>query len=95
MYDNILDLDITYRFGENILSDPGHVDVFPAALIPNHMDRLCKPIHRSSTGMSACSYNLRDNTKERGYRVPTDSTTLSSILQWTADEEVNLQYRLP
>lgn len=74
--------------------DMGSVDVFPATRIPKHLHRLCKPIYRSTSGMSIGSSKSTSNMKEKGFRVITDPATLSSVLQWAADEEVCLSYFL-
>ena len=72
---------IWFRFSENIITDPGSVDIFPASRIPNHLHHLFKPIYGSGS---------RDNIKEKGFRITTEPGTLSSILQWTSDAEVVL-----
>ncbi|XP_057952770.1 mitochondrial intermediate peptidase, mitochondrial isoform X2 [Malania oleifera] len=66
------------EFGENIVTDPGYVDIFPASRISKHFPCLLKPIYRSTS---------RD-VKEKGYRITTEPGTLSSILQWVSDDEV-------
>ncbi|KAK3009814.1 hypothetical protein RJ639_013939 [Escallonia herrerae] len=74
--------DAIERFGENIASDPGHVDVFPASRIPKQLHHLVKPIYRDKfLGASG-------KTKEKGFQIITDPTTLTSILQYSADAEV-------
>ncbi|KAK6132170.1 hypothetical protein DH2020_034095 [Rehmannia glutinosa] len=75
-------------FNENILSDPGHVDIFPASRIPKKLHHLTKPIYRASSLASKRSTGLDSNLKERGLRVMTEPNTLCSILQLTSDAEV-------
>ncbi|KAK3040093.1 hypothetical protein RJ639_027819 [Escallonia herrerae] len=70
------------RFGENIASDPGHVDIFPASCIPKQLHHLVKPIYRDK------SLGASGNTKEKGFQIVTDPTTLTSVLQYSADAEV-------
>ncbi|KAF8008679.1 hypothetical protein BT93_K2367 [Corymbia citriodora subsp. variegata] len=76
------------EFGQNMAIDMGSVDVFPATRIPKHLHRLCKPIYRSTSGMLMGSTKSMSDMKEKGYRMITDPATLSSVLQWVADEEV-------
>ncbi|CAH8383597.1 unnamed protein product [Eruca vesicaria subsp. sativa] len=73
------------EFSENIADDPGHVDIFPVSRIPRHLHHLLSPISRFTSGGSKRSAHT---PKQKGFRIPTDQRTLSSILQWTSDEEV-------
>ncbi|XP_010536529.1 PREDICTED: probable mitochondrial intermediate peptidase, mitochondrial isoform X2 [Tarenaya hassleriana] len=75
-------------FSENIADDPGHVDVFPSSRIPKHLHHLLSPIHRSTSEGPRGSSRLFHNRKEKGYRIMTDARTVSSVLQWTPDEEI-------
>lgn len=63
------------RFNENIITDPGHVDIFPASRIPKKLHHLTKPIYHPSSS-------------ERGLRIVTEPNTLCSILQMASDAEV-------
>ncbi|KAK6155840.1 hypothetical protein DH2020_010088 [Rehmannia glutinosa] len=85
---NIDILQLCREFNENILSDPGHVDIFPASRIPKKLHHLTKPIYRASSLASKRSTGLDSNLKERGLRVMTEPNTLCSILQLTSDAEV-------
>ncbi|KAK6132192.1 hypothetical protein DH2020_034075 [Rehmannia glutinosa] len=85
---NIDILQLCREFNENIISDPGHVDIFPASRIPKKLHHLTKPIYRASSLASKRSTGLDSNLKERGLRVMTEPNTLCSILQLTPDAEV-------
>ncbi|KAG6507924.1 hypothetical protein ZIOFF_033278 [Zingiber officinale] len=78
---------VLFRFNENIILDPGSVDIFPASRIPKNIQHLCRTIYRPvpSDGSSK-SWITR---KEKGYRITTDSSTLSSILKWVSDAGVS------
>ncbi|KAF9602838.1 hypothetical protein IFM89_031698 [Coptis chinensis] len=87
---NRLNIDIDHlcrEFSNNIVTDPGFVDVFPESRIPKHVQHLLKPIYRSIPATSKESLRRRINNKEMGFRITTDSTTLSSVLQWVLDDE--------
>lgn len=68
--------------------DPGFVDIFPASRIPKnmqyHFDAIYRPISTASNEIS----KVGDTRREKGYKIPTDSSTLSSILKWVSDAEV-------
>ncbi|KAK4799886.1 hypothetical protein SAY86_025251 [Trapa natans] len=88
---NQLNIEITQlcrQFSENIIDDPGYVDVFPASRVPKHLRHLCKPIHHSSSGESTGLLKSRNQMKVKGSRLITEPSALSSILQCTSDEEV-------
>ncbi|RZC69101.1 hypothetical protein C5167_035489 [Papaver somniferum] len=74
---NIEIAQICRQFNENIINDPGFVDIFPASCIPKRIQHLLRPIYSAS--------------KEKGFRITTDQGTLSSVLQWASDEEVRKQ----
>ncbi|KAI3833118.1 hypothetical protein MKW92_003637, partial [Papaver armeniacum] len=74
---NIEIAQICRQFNENIINDPGFVDIFPASRIPKRIQHLLRPIYSAS--------------KEKGFRITTDQGTLSSVLQWASDEEVRKQ----
>ncbi|XP_028052419.1 mitochondrial intermediate peptidase, mitochondrial isoform X2 [Camellia sinensis] len=77
------------RFNENIITDPGYVDIFPASRIPKQLHHLVKPIYRSTPSASRESLNSRGaNMKEKGFRILTEPSNLSSVLQWASDSEV-------
>ncbi|XP_042511651.1 mitochondrial intermediate peptidase, mitochondrial [Macadamia integrifolia] len=79
------------RFSENIVKDPGSVDIFPASRIPRHIQHILRPIYRSTCGTSKESMGSVNNFKEKGFRITTDPGTLSSVLQWASDDEVRKQ----
>lgn len=76
------------RYGENIIIDPGHVDIFPASRIPRPIQHLLKPIYRMKSGVSKEALGSLDDEQEKGFRIITEPHTLSSVLQWTADDQV-------
>ncbi|KAK9120648.1 hypothetical protein Syun_018265 [Stephania yunnanensis] len=91
---NQLNIDIAHmcrEFGDNIMADPGTVDVFPESRIPKHMRGRLRPIYRSISGSSKGSLESGGEMKERGFQITTDPGTLSSVLQWVADDEVRRQ----
>lgn len=75
------------RFNENIVTDPGHVDIFPASRIPSKLHHLVKPIYRNSSGAFTKSMQQSIN-KEKGFRFVTEPNNLCSILQWASCDEV-------
>ncbi|GMP24118.1 hypothetical protein CsSME_00001508 [Camellia sinensis var. sinensis] len=89
---NLLNIDIGQlcrEFNENIITDPGYVDIFPASRIPKQLHHLVKPIYRSTPSASRESLNSRGaNMKEKGFRILTEPSNLSSVLQWASDSEV-------
>ncbi|PWA48558.1 zincin-like metalloprotease [Artemisia annua] len=70
------------QYNENIANEPGQVDVFPASRIPKNLHHLVKPLSRPS------SSGLRGNFREKGFRIITEPSTVSAVLQWTSDDEV-------
>ncbi|KAL3524177.1 hypothetical protein ACH5RR_017011 [Cinchona calisaya] len=87
---NQLNMDIVQlcrEFNENIITDPGHVDIFPASCIPKKLHHLVKPIYRTRSGAFRGSA-LSASMKEKGFQLVTEPNTLSSILQWVSDAEV-------
>ena len=76
------------RYGENIIIDPGHVDIFPASCIPRQIQHLLKPIYRLTSGVSKESLGSQHDEQEKGFRIITEPRTLCSVLQWTGDEQV-------
>ncbi|KAJ7949611.1 Mitochondrial intermediate peptidase, mitochondrial [Quillaja saponaria] len=88
---NLINIEISRlcrEFNENIVADPGNVDIFPPSHIPKTLHHLVKPIYRSRCSVTSNSLGSRDTIKEKGYRVTTDPQTLSSVLQCASDEEV-------
>ncbi|XP_073031397.1 mitochondrial intermediate peptidase, mitochondrial isoform X1 [Primulina eburnea] len=88
---NQLNIDIVRlcrQFNENIITDPGHVDIFPASRIPINLHHLAKPINRPSLVVSRRSTGADCYLKERGFRLATEPDALCSILQLTSDSEV-------
>ncbi|XP_052197196.1 mitochondrial intermediate peptidase, mitochondrial isoform X2 [Diospyros lotus] len=75
-------------FNENIIIDPGYVDIFPTSRIPKPLHHLAKPIYRSRSSTSTEFLKTRYNTREKGFRIATEPSTLSSVLQWASDSEV-------
>ncbi|GFZ15219.1 zincin-like metalloproteases family protein [Actinidia rufa] len=88
---NQLNIDICQlcrEFNENIITDPGYVDIYPASRIPKLLHHLVEPIYRSTSNASREPSNLRENMREKGFRIVTEPSTLSSVLQWASDSEV-------
>ncbi|KAL8539610.1 hypothetical protein ACS0TY_001278 [Phlomoides rotata] len=81
-------LQLCREFNENIVTDPGHVDIFPASRIPKKLQHLTKPIYRLPSSSSKISAGLNSNIKEKGLRLVTESNALCSILQLAPDAEV-------
>ncbi|TYK23687.1 putative mitochondrial intermediate peptidase [Cucumis melo var. makuwa] len=83
---NQLNIEISQlcqEFKENIVIDPGYVDIFPPLRMPNNLYHLAKPIYRSNKLLGS-----RSSKEENGFRLMTDSDSLSSILQFASDDEV-------
>eukprot|EP01018_Ginkgo_biloba_P008214 Gb_25642 [translate_table: standard] len=76
-----------WLFGENILTDPGQVDVFPASRIPKCIQHQLRPIHRTKSGELKQSLESRDGIAESGFRIITEPGILSSVLKWTPDAQ--------
>ncbi|KVH88373.1 Metallopeptidase, catalytic domain-containing protein [Cynara cardunculus var. scolymus] len=76
------------QYNENIAKEPGHVDVYPASCIPKNLHHLVKPVNRSSSAGS------RVNFRDKGFRIVTEPSTVSAVLQWTSDDEVRYKYFL-
>lgn len=87
---NQLNIDIVQlcrEFSENIIIDPGHVDIYPASRIPKKLHHLVKPIYRNSSG--AFTESLQQGIRnEKGFRLVTEPNNLCSILQWASCDEV-------
>lgn len=87
-FSDVFLLSFLTRFNENIVTDPGHVDIFPASRIPKQLHHLAKPIYRPSPFAPKASIGLDSNLKEKGLRLTTEPSALCSILQLTSDNEV-------
>ncbi|KAF3666504.1 putative mitochondrial intermediate peptidase, mitochondrial [Capsicum annuum] len=88
---NELSIDIIQlcrEYNENIIADPGHVDIFPASKIPKKLHHLVSPIYRNLPGASKGSWGSRDSVKEKGFRLVTESSTLQGFLQCAPDAGV-------
>ncbi|XP_041007330.1 mitochondrial intermediate peptidase, mitochondrial isoform X1 [Juglans microcarpa x Juglans regia] len=87
---NQLNIEISQlcrEFNENIIIDPGSVDIFPSSRIPRSLHHLLKPVY-CSTSIIPKKLQPRDTLKEKGFQITTDPHTLSSVLQWAQDDEV-------
>lgn len=76
------------RFNENIITDPGHVDIFPVSRIPKQLHHLTKAIYRPSSFSPTTTVGTGSNIKEKGLRLTTEPNSLCSILQLVSDNEV-------
>ncbi|KAK7854884.1 mitochondrial intermediate peptidase, partial [Quercus suber] len=88
---NQLNIEISQlcrEFNENIIIDPGSVDIFPSSRMPKSVHHLLKPIYRSTPGILRETVLPRDTMKEKGFRITTDPQNLSSVLQHVSDDEV-------
>ncbi|XWS37697.1 hypothetical protein CRYUN_Cryun19dG0067300 [Craigia yunnanensis] len=85
---NLNALQLCREYGENIIIDPGHVDIFPASRIPRQIQHLLKPIYRLTSRVSKESLGSQDDEQEKGFRIITEPRTLCSVLQWTGDDQV-------
>nr|XP_033515993.1 mitochondrial intermediate peptidase, mitochondrial isoform X2 [Nicotiana tomentosiformis] len=88
---NELSIDIIQlcrEYNKNIITDPGHVDIFPASKIPKKMHHFVSPIYRNIPGASKESLGSRDNIKEKGFRIATEPSTLQGLLQCLPDAGV-------
>lgn len=85
---NKLILFILTRFNENIMIDPGSIDVFPASRIPKNIQHQSEPICHPTLSPTENLPWPTYKKKERGFRITTDFSTLSSVLRWVPDAEV-------
>ncbi|KAF3964920.1 hypothetical protein CMV_010846 [Castanea mollissima] len=88
---NQLNIEISQlcrEFNENIIIDPGSVDIFPSSRMPKSVHHLLKPIYRSTPGILRETVLPRDTMKEKGFRITTDPQNLSSVLQHVSEDEV-------
>lgn len=87
---NKLSMDIVRlcrEFNENIMTDSGHVDIFPASRIPKKLHHLVRPIYRQLPGTAGESAPT-GSIKEKGFRLVMEPGNLSSFLRRTPDAEV-------
>ncbi|XP_052726530.1 mitochondrial intermediate peptidase, mitochondrial isoform X9 [Vigna angularis] len=88
---NTLNIEISQlcrEYNENIVMDPGTVDIYPSSRIPRNLHYLVKPIHRSVSLITKDLSGSRGILKEKGFRITTDPQTVSSVLQFSSDDEV-------
>ncbi|VVA10969.1 Hypothetical predicted protein [Prunus dulcis] len=88
---NRLSIDISQlcrQFNQNIVNDPGTVDIFLASLIPRNLHHLLKPVYRSTSVVSKDSWRPGGTMNEKGFRITTDPHTLSCVLQGAPNDEV-------
>ncbi|MED6132523.1 Mitochondrial intermediate peptidase [Stylosanthes scabra] len=88
---NSLNIEISQlsrQYNDNIVMDPGNVDIYPSSRIPKNLQYLVKPIHRSASSIAKDLSWSSTALKEKGYRITTDPQTVSSILQQSSDDEV-------
>jgi len=77
------------RYNQNIVIDPGTVDIYPASRIPKNLHHLFKLIYKSEPLITKDVSESKDTVKEKGYRITTDPRTLDSVLQLSSDDEVD------
>jgi intermediate peptidase len=77
------------RYSENIVMDPGTVDIYPSSRIPKNLHHLVKPIYQSGPLITKDLLGSKGTFNERGFRITTDPRTLDSVLQLSSDDEVN------
>lgn len=58
------------------------MDIYPASHIPKNLHHLVKPVNRST------SPGQKVNIREKGFRIVTEPSTVSAVLQWAHDDEV-------
>ncbi|KAK7322431.1 hypothetical protein VNO77_25810 [Canavalia gladiata] len=85
---NIEISELSRQYNDNIVMDPGTVDIYPSSRIPKSLHYLVKPICRSESSITKDLSGSRDTHKEKGFRITTDPQTLASILQFSSDDEV-------
>ncbi|KAK9914089.1 hypothetical protein M0R45_037885 [Rubus argutus] len=85
---NIQISQLCREFNENIIIDPGTVDIFPASRLPQTLH------HLPQAHLSFQTCNFKGITGEqrcherKGFLYTNRSTYLSSVLQWASDDEV-------
>ncbi|KAL6541754.1 Mitochondrial intermediate peptidase [Orobanche gracilis] len=88
---NHLNMDILHlcrEYNENIITDQGNVDIFPASRIPKKLHHITKPTYRPPSFASKKLNGQDTSSKERGLRVTTEPDTPCSILQLESDAKV-------
>lgn len=70
------------RFNENIMMDPGMVDIYPYTRIKKDMQHHFRPVYRFTNGSNG--------RKEKGLRITTESSSVSLVLKWIPDNEVSI-----
>lgn len=88
---NKLDIGISHlcrEYNQNIVIDPGTVDIYPASRIPKNLHHLFKPIYKSEPLITKDISESKDTVKEKGFRITTDPRTLDSVLQLSSDDEI-------
>ncbi|WVY99314.1 hypothetical protein V8G54_025384 [Vigna mungo] len=85
---NIEIAQLCREYNENIVMDPGTVDIYPSSRIPRNLHYLVKPIHPSVSSITKNLSGSRGTLKEKGFRITTDPQTVSSVLQFSSDDEV-------
>ena len=76
------------RYNENIVLDPGIVDIYPSSRIPKNLHYLVKPIYRLGSSITEDLSRSNVTLKEKGFQITTDPQTVASILQLSSDDEV-------
>lgn len=77
------------RYNENIVMDPGYVDIYPSSRVPKNLHHLVKPVYRSESSITKDLSGSKDALKEKGFRITTDPQTIDSVLQLSSDDEVD------
>ncbi|XP_057453814.1 mitochondrial intermediate peptidase, mitochondrial isoform X1 [Lotus japonicus] len=88
---NMLNIEISQicrEYNENIVMDPGTIDIYPSSRIPNNLRYLVKPIYRSKSSTAKDLSGSKDTFNEKGFRITTDPRTLDSMLQLSQDDEI-------
>ncbi|CAH9139735.1 unnamed protein product [Cuscuta epithymum] len=76
------------QFSTNIVTDPGHVDIYPASRVSKPWRHLVKPIYGVPKDTSKESVWSRGQMKEKGFRLVTSPNSLQHVLQCVSDDEV-------
>ncbi|KAK7334487.1 hypothetical protein VNO80_26244 [Phaseolus coccineus] len=88
---NTLNIEMSHlcrEYNENIVMDPGTVDIYPSSCIPKNLHYLVRPINRSESLITKDLSGSRGTLKEKGFRITTDPQTLASVLQLSSDDKV-------
>ncbi|CAL2243495.1 unnamed protein product [Prunus armeniaca] len=84
----LLTFALQRMFNQNIVNDPGTVDIFPVSHMPQNLHHLLKPICRSTSVVSKDLWRPRGTMNEKGFHITTDPHTLSCVLQGAPNDEV-------